>query len=65
MKDYCTQQLVLLDSIDTTLDDMLVQAKYQPLNTLTVVDVEAELLQQHCRDVLQSIHTKMRMLELI
>lgn len=64
MKNYYEQQLILLDSISATLDDMLQLAKYQPLQFL-VDDVEVQLLQVHGREMTQAVQSKMRMLGLL
>ena len=64
MKQYYEQQLILLDSISATLDDMLQLAKYQPLR-LVADDVEVQLLQVHGREMMQTVQNKMRMLGLL
>lgn len=64
MKNYYEQQLILLDSISATLDDMLQLAKYQPLR-LVADDVEVQLLQVQGREMTQAVQSKMRMLGLL
>ena len=64
MKDYYEQQLILLDSISATLDDMLQLAKYQPLR-IVADDIEVQLLQVHGREMTQAVQSKMRMLGLL
>lgn len=64
MKNYYEQQLILLDSISATLDDMLQLAKYQPLGLVTD-DIEVQLLQVHGREMTQAVQSKMRMLGLL
>ena len=64
MKQYYEQQLILLDSISATLDDMIQLANYQPLQLVTD-DVEVQLLQVHGREMTQAVQSKMRMLGLL
>ena len=64
MKQYYEQQLILLDSISATLDDMIQLANYQPLQLVTD-DVEVQLLQVHGREMMQAVQNKMRMLGLL
>ena len=64
MKNYYEQQLILLDSISATLDDMLQLAKYQPLR-LVADDIEVQLLQVQGREMTQAVQSKMRMLGLL
>ena len=64
MKNYYEQQLILLDSISATLDDMIQLSNYQPLQLVTD-DIEVQLLQVHGREMTQAVQSKMRMLGLL
>lgn len=64
MKSYYLQQLVCLDSIDATLDDMLAIAKFQPMQANSD-DIEVQDIQLQCKDILENIYIKMRMLEIL
>jgi len=65
MKDYYTQQLILMDSIDQTLDDMLAVARYDYPVIKRTTDIEVQLVEQQCREMVESIHRKMRMIGIL
>jgi len=65
MKDYYTQQLILMDSIDQTLDDMLAVARYNYPVIKRTTDIEVQLVEQQCREMVESIHRKMRMIGIL
>ena len=61
VKDYLTQQLILLDSIDDTLDDMLELAKHYS-HLMSYMDAEGRQLQQ--QGVLKMEYIKHKMMSL-
>lgn len=64
VKDYITQQLSLLHSIDATLDDMLELAK-QYSHLMSYMDAEGRQLQQQGVYKMEGIRHKMRMLGIL
>ena len=64
VKDYLTQQIILLDNINTTLDDMLELAK-QYSHLMNYIDTEGRQLQQQGVYMMESIRHKMMMLGIL
>lgn len=64
VKDYLTQQLILLDSIDAILDDMLALAKHH-CRPFASVDDECQHIQHQGICIMNRIRHKMEMLGIL